>query len=193
MYQTLFSYFEEKSQLKLSEAEKSIITNGFNRKKLKKKQFFLQSGDICYVMGFIVKGSSRMYSIDKKGQEHILKFALEGWWTGDYESHWLNIPSLYNVEMLEDSEILTVTNEKIRHMIATIPSVDKTVRVLDQRATIAGAQRMHAAISMTAEERYDDLSKAYPEFLIRFPQNMIASYLGVTPETLSRIKKNIMK
>jgi CRP-like cAMP-binding protein len=190
MFDSLFAYFESRSSLVLSEQEREIIQSGFHPKNLRKRQYFLQQGDICRNMGFIVRGASRMYSVDSKGHEYILRFGMENWWIGDYESYKLLTPSRYHIEMLEDTDLLTVTNEKILKMMDIIPAVAATIKALDQQNAIITANRVHASISLTAEERYDELAKNYPAFLQRFPQNMIASYLGITPETLSRIKKN---
>jgi len=193
MYDSLFLYIETKSSMLLNEGDRILLQSKFKPKKLRKRQYFLQEGDVCKYMGFIVKGSTRMFTVDEKGHEHILRFGLESWWVGDYESFHLLTPSRYHIEALEDTELLLVTYEQIQEMITSIPALDATIRAMDKQNVIANAKRMHAAISLTAEERYEELAKAYPIFLQRFPQNMIASYLGISPETLSRIRKNALK
>lgn len=159
---------------------------------MRKKQYLLQEGDICKHMGFVLKGAARMYSVDDKGHEHILRFAMEGWWLGDYESYMLQEPTRFNVEMLEDADLLMATKEQFQELIDNIPAVSSTMKVIDKQSAIATQQRIHAAISLTAEERYESLQKTNPAFLQRFPQIMIASYLGISAETLSRIKKKIV-
>lgn len=193
MYDSLFLYIETKSSMILNEGDRILLQSKFKPKKLRKRQYFLQEGDVCKYMGFIVKGSTRMFTVDEKGHEHILRFGLESWWVGDYESYHLLTPSRYHIEALEDTELLLVTYEQIQEMITSIPAFDATIRAMDKQNVIANAKRMHAAISLTAEERYEELAKTYPIFLQRFPQNMIASYLGISPETLSRIRKNALK
>jgi CRP-like cAMP-binding protein len=188
--ESIFNYIESKSGLKLTDTEKAIIESKFKVKKLRKRQYFLQEGDICKQMGFIVKGSARMFSIDEKGHEHIVSFGLESWWIGDYESHYLLTPSKYHVEMLEDTELLVVTYGLFYEMVPDIPAIALTLKAVDRQSFISSQKRLHAAISLTAEERYDELLKTYPAFFQRFPQSMIASYLGISPETLSRIRKN---
>jgi CRP-like cAMP-binding protein len=160
---------------------------------LRKRQYFLQEGDVCKYMGFIVKGATRMFAVDEKGHEHILHFGLEDWWVGDYESFYLLTPSKYFVEALEEVDMVLVTNEQLQELERTIPAIAAMLDSLNRGATIANNKRMHAAISFSAEERYEDLIRTYPHFFQRFPQNMIASYLGISPETLSRIRKMAFK
>jgi CRP-like cAMP-binding protein len=188
-FKSLFDYIERKSSVKLSEAERDLISMKLKPKKLRKRQYFLQEGDVCKYMGFIVKGATRLFAVDDKGHEHILHFGLEDWWVGDYESFYLLTPSKYNVEALEDVDMILVTNEQLQELDRTTPAIAAMLDSLNKGAAIANNKRMHAAISFTAEERYADLARTYPHFFQRFPQNMIASYLGISPETLSRIRK----
>lgn len=190
MFDVLFRYFEDKSGITLSDEHQQLIERAFRPKKLRKKQYLLQEGDVCKYIGFIVSGSARMFSIDEKGHEHIVRFGVEGWWVGDSESHILELPSKYNVEVLEDTDLLLVTKDGYQQLINNVPAVAATIKALDKQSFIASQKRIHAAISMTAEERFEDLANTYPDFIQRFPQNMIASYLGISPETLSRIRKS---
>ena len=192
-FEPLFKYIESKSALSLNDDEKMLTQGAFKPKHLRKRQYLLQEGDVCKYMSFIVKGSGRMYSVSEKGQEHIIRFAIENWWLGDYESYNFGIPSLYNIEVLEDSEVLMVGHEGIKELSAKVPAIDMMIREIDKKGTVATQKRIHSSISLSAEERYNNLVKAYPEFLNRFPQSMIASYLGISPETLSRIRKNLLK
>lgn len=192
-FEPLFRYIESKSALSLNDDEKTLIQGAFKPKHLRKRQYLLQEGDVCKHMSFIVKGSGRMYSVSEKGQEHIIRFAIENWWLGDYESYNFGIPSLYNIEVLEDSEVLMIEHEGIVELSAKVTTIDLMIREIDKKGTVATQKRIHSSISLSAEERYDNLLKAYPEFLNRFPQSMIASYLGISPETLSRIRKNLLK
>ena len=192
-FEPLFRYIESKSTLSLSDDEKKVIQHAFKPKHLRKRQYLLQEGDVCKYMSFIVKGSGRMYSVSEKGQEHILRFAIENWWLGDYESYNFGIPSPYNIEVLEDSEVLMIDHEGIKELAAKVRAIDLMIREIDKKGAVATQKRIHSSISLSAEERYDNLVKSYPEFLNRFPQSMIASYLGISPETLSRIRKNLLK
>jgi CRP-like cAMP-binding protein len=191
MYDALFEYIETRSSLRLTEEEQTVIETKFHHKRLRRKQYFLQEGDICKQIAFVVKGAARMYSIDDKGHEHIVRFALETWWLGDHESFNLLTPSRFHIEMLEDTDLLVITTVNAHELRDQVKAFDLTIKAMDKQLAIATQKRIHAAISMTAEERYEELVKTYPQFLQRFPQNMLASYLGVSPETLSRMRKNL--
>jgi CRP-like cAMP-binding protein len=192
MHDALFNYIEAKAGGKLTDKECDVIRAAFDRKRMRKRQCFLREGDVCRYMGFIVKGSARIFSVDDKGHEHNMHFALESWWVRDQESMIDLTPSRYYIEMVEDSELLVISFPNLLELRNKSRCFDLTVRAHDRFQTIAMQNRIHAAIGMTAEERYADLLRTYPEFLQRFPMNMIASYLGLSPETLSRIRKNAM-
>jgi CRP-like cAMP-binding protein len=190
MYDAIFDHIELKSGQKLPDDERDVIMAAFHQKRIKKKQYFLREGDVCKYIGFIVKGSARMYTVDEKGHEHIIRFGLESWWISDHESLVNLTPSPYYIEMLEDSELLIISLPGARELRHKSRCFNLTLSVLDKYQAIAMQKRIYAAIGMTAEEKYCDLLTTYPEFLERFPINMIASYLGLSPETLSRIRKN---
>jgi len=193
MHETLFQYIEAKSKQKLTVEEQELILSKFNRKRYRKRQYFLQEGDVCKYIAFIVQGSARMFSVDDKGIEHIVRFGLESWWLDDPESFNQLTPSRYNIEMLENSELLVISTPDAYELRDKCRSFDLTIKAMDAQANVAAQKRIHSAISLTAEERYDELITSYPEFLQRFSQNMIASYLGLSPETLSRVRKNVSR
>ena len=191
-YTPLFEYIESKSSLKLSDLEREHIQKAFKARHLRKRQYILQEGDVCKYMAFIAKGAGRMYAINENSQEKIIRLAIESWWLGDYESYNLQTPSLYYIEMTEDSDVLLITSERMQDLIKTVPAVDLMVREIDRKGTIAAQKRIHSSISLDAEERYEQIAKTYPDFIRRFPQSMIASYLGISAETLSRIRKKTL-
>jgi CRP-like cAMP-binding protein len=189
MYKALFEHIENKTGEKLTDNERDVIMSAFERKHMRKRQYLLREGDVCKYIAFIAKGSLRMFTVDEKGHEHIIRFGLESWWISDQESLVNLTPSPYFIEMLEDSELLVTSLASAVELRNKSRCFDLTVKVLDKFQAIAMQKRIHAAIGMTAEERYCDLLRTYPQFLERFPMNMIASYLGLSPETLSRIRK----
>ena len=191
-FEAFFDYIQKISGKLLSEDDKHLLMAHFKPRKLRKRQYFLQEGDVCKYIGFIVKGSARTFTVDEKGHEHILKLSVENWWLTDFESFYLLTPSRFNIEALEELEILQSTNAEIEEFLKKIPAFSAMSNVISQNNTIATQKRMQA-INYSAEERYEELVSNYPHFLQRFPQNMIASYLGLSSETLSRIKKNALK
>jgi CRP-like cAMP-binding protein len=192
-FEMFFDYIQKLSGEILSEGDKRVFIAHLKPRKLLKRQYFLQAGDVCKYTGFIVKGSAKTFTVDEKGHEHILKLSVENWWLADFESFYHLTPSRYNIEALENLEVLQVTNVQVEEFFAPIPAFTAMQEVIKQNYAIASQKRVQAAISYTAEERYEDLINNYPHFLRRFPQNMIASYLGISPETLSRIRKNALK
>ena len=153
----------------------------------------MQEGQVCKYAAFIVKGAMRQYSVDDKGAEHVVRLLIENWWAVDRESFVMLTPSPYNIEAWEDTEVLLVTYSDSLDMLNKIPLLTEWTRKLDEHHAFAAQRRLSASISFSAEKRYSDFTNAYPEFLQRFPQHMIASYLGVTKETLSRIRHQVAK
>lgn len=171
-------------------AVKDIIAN---QKKLhvEKGQFLLREGEICRQFFYVEKGLLRYYSIDKKGKEHIIQFAPEGWFVGDRESQFFNRPSQFFIQALEDSDVAMIDEV----LICTISKADETFGLFSNQLLhnhIRQLQhRINMLLSATAEERYLDFIKIYPDILLRVPQTLVASYLGITPESLSRVRKDL--
>ena len=187
MHDALFSYITNHSSTPLTEGDKALLTEVFVPKKLRKRQYFLQEGQVCKYLGFVVSGAMRQFTIDDKGVEHIVRLSIEDWWVGDRESFTMLTPSIYNIEAWEDSELLVITKADTTRLDA-IPAMTETFRKIDAYHAFALQKRINASISLSAEQRYADLVNTYPAFLQRFPQHIIASYLGITKETLSRVR-----
>ncbi len=193
MYDSLIQYINLRASQPLTEVEVEKIKATFEIKKIRKKQYFLQEGDVCKYVGFIVKGAMRQYSVDNKGVEHIVYLYIENYWVSDRESAVLLTPSNYNIDAWEDTELLVATIADMLDLVAKIPSFGQMTRLLDQRSFIVSQRRLNSTISNTAEKRYEEFAGNHPQFIQRFPQHLIASYLGITKETLSRIRKQAMK
>lgn len=192
-HDSLFKYIETHSQTQLTKSEMEVIKNAFVLKKLRKRQYLLQEGEICKYFSFIVKGAMRQYSVDDKGVEHIVQLSIENWWVGDRESFIMLTPSTYNVDAWEDTELLVTTRAEQLDLLEKIPSISSMILKMDERHFIASQYRLNSVISQTADKRYEDFTNRYPELLQRFPQHLIASYLGITKSSLSRIRNQAMK
>ena len=193
MYEALRAYIDSYASDKISDADFEIVKKAFTFKRYKKGQYLLQEGEVCKYSAFILKGSMRQFSVDAKGIEHVIHFGIENWWVGDRESLTMLTPSKYNIDAIEDSDVLLITSEDLQQLSATLPVIGKMVNTMNQRNFIASQKRIHDALSLTAEERFLELLKNHPDFLQRFPQTMLASYLGITAETYSRIRKKALK
>lgn len=193
MHESFIDYIRGHSATPLTESETEIIKNTFVPKKLRKRQYFLQEGNVCKYLGFIVNGAMRQYSVDDKGAEHIVRLSIENWWAGDRDSYINRTPSVYNIDAWEDTDLLLVTRAEQLSHLSLIPALNEMARNLDENFAIAAQKRFNTQISMPAEKRYSEFSKSHPEFLQRFPQHIIASYLGITKETLSRIRAQAIK
>jgi CRP-like cAMP-binding protein len=193
MYESLIKYFGRYASIPLTENEIASIESVFTPKKFRRKQYLLQEGEVCKYNAFIVRGAMRQYTVDDKGEEHIIRLSIENWWAADRESLMRQTPSIYFIDAWEETEALLVTKNALTDLIDNIPALSEWARNLEVNFAIASQRRLSAAISLSAEERYHDLEKTYPEFLQRFPQHTIASYLGINRETLSRIRSRGLK
>ncbi len=193
MLESFIKYINSYTTAPLTEGEIDLIEGFFTPKKFRKRQYFLQEGEVCKYTAFITKGAMRQYRVDEKGEEHIIKLFIENWWASDRESLMNHTPSIYFIDAWEDTEALLVTKTDLSDLADRIHTLSEWLRKLDANFAIASQKRITAAISMSAEERYYDLEKTNPAFLQRFPQHIIASYLGINRETLSRIRSRSFK
>lgn len=180
------------AKISLTEHEKDIIKTFFTYKKLRRKQYLLQEGDVCKYMAFVEKGLLKSYNVDEKGNEHINMFALEGWWTSDIYSFLSGEKAFFSIDVIEDAELLMITLADFEKLTLKVPVMDRYFRILFQNSLVTKERRLVSSNTYSAKEKYVKLSESNPEIIQRVPQNLIASYLGITPETLSRIKKDII-
>ncbi len=179
------------SRVLLTDEEFNICTKFFIPKKLKKHQFLLNEGDVCRYIGFVNSGCLREYKIDNKGVEHILQFAIEDWWVSDLHSFLSGLPATYNIDALQDSEVLLIEKSAREVLLNNCPKMERFFRLLIEANHVAAQQRIADSLSASAEERYLKFIKTYPRLFEQVPQNHIASYLGITPQSLSRIRKEL--
>jgi len=192
MYDFFFSYIQKFNSEPITSHEKERYRAAFSPFKLRRRQYFLQEGNRCISFAFIVKGAMRQFTIDEKGVEHIVRLGIENWWMGDRESWVMNTPSFYTIDAWENTEMLLLNRENALEL-STIPAFSRMMHRLDENNNMANQRRITAAISASAEKRYTEFAACYPELLERFPQHIIASYLGFTKDTLSRIKRRLVK
>lgn len=189
MYELFFQSFNEKVALTAEEQES--IKNYLTPKKLRKKQYLLQEGDVCKIIAFVEKGSLREYSVDENGGEHIIQFAIEGWTISDLFSFLTGEPASYNIDALEDSELVIITKSAHEELLQKFHKYETYTRLQITGAYLAMQKRLNSINRLSHEERYLDFTTSYPGIAQRVPQHMIASYMGLQPETLSRIRRKI--
>jgi len=189
MHENLIAYINQRATSPLTNDEEALIEAAFHPKKLRKKQYFLEEGNVCKYVGFIVKGAMRQYSVDDKGVEHVVQLYIENYWASDRESAVMLTPSKYYIDAWEDTQLLVATVADMLDLIEKVPSFGQMTRLMDQRSFIASQRRLNSTISNTAEKRYEEFAENHPQFIQRFPQHLIASFLGITKETLSRVRK----
>lgn len=175
----------------LTEEEVTRVLAFFTPKKLRKKQFILQEGEVCRQIAFVVRGCLRLYSIDDKGEEHVVQFAIEDWWISDLQSFLTGEISGYYIDALEDTDLLLIERTARDEMLDEVPKLERFFRLLIEKGYVATQQRVACTLSSSAEERYLKFLKTFPSLAQHVPQNQIASYLGIAPESLSRIRKHL--
>ncbi|KIA87983.1 Crp/Fnr family transcriptional regulator [Kaistella jeonii] len=171
----------------------SYCSNFYHSKKVDKNKFLLQEGEVCHETYFVEKGLLRMYSIDKNGKEHIIQFAPEKWLMSDRSSLFFNEKSHYYIEAVEDTEVILMKKDFFSQLIEIYPHTAEKNDLLLQKHIRNLQNRVNSLLADTAEERYMNFIKMYPDILLRVPQWMVASYLGITPESLSRVRKELAR
>jgi CRP-like cAMP-binding protein len=171
----------------------AIIQTVFLGKRLRRGEFLQRAGDITRFAAFVANGCLRNYVIDSKGKEHIVQFAPETWWLADATSLSEGTPSPYFIDAIEDSELLLIDGPSHQMLVDQVAPYAAAFQKGLQRHAAAKDQRIVSSLSASAEERYLEFLRVYPSIVLRVPQSMLASYLGVTPETVSRIRKNLSR
>jgi len=189
MYELFFQTL--KTAVDFTGEDLTVIKKQLTPKKLRKKQYLLQEGDVCKFVAFVEKGVLRSYTIAEKGTEHILQFALEGWLISDLYSFLTAEPANYTIDAIEECELVLISKNAHEELLKTLPKYETWIRLQITGAYIALQRRLTSIISLSLEERYESFTSIYPHIVQRVPQHMIASYMGLTPETLSRVRRKI--
>ncbi len=191
MHEKLIEYL--KGYVPLSTSEQELIIASYKPFQLKKKEFLFRQGEYCKTEAFVVSGTLRVFNTDTKGNEHVLNFALPGWWVGDLTSFYQNKGSLFSVQALEATDLLVIDPEQKEKLFEQIPSLERVFRIIIQNHLASLQNRFLVTISETADQRYKHLLNKIPNIEQLVPQHQIASYLGILPESLSRMKKQLFE
>ncbi|KAA0126921.1 Crp/Fnr family transcriptional regulator [Chryseobacterium sp. SN22] len=190
MFRILIKHIRQK--VDLSEQDAALLKTFFVYKKLEKKQFLLREGEVCNYFAFVSRGILKSFMSDEKGQDRISFFAFEGWWISDFNSFINREKALLNIDAIEDSELLLISFENYERLMLKIPLMDRYFRILYQNSLVTKDRRLMNSNKSTAEEKYLSLVQSNPEIAKRIPHTLIASYLGLSPETVSRIRKKLL-
>ena len=183
MNKTLLEYIA--NYVNLNREEQEILSSKLNHRKYLKGQFVVQQGDICKHESFVLSGSLKTYCLDNDGKEHIVVFAIEKWWTADLGSFITQTPSDYNIQCLENTELIQFSYDDLQLLYIELPKMERFFRIIIEKAYVASQKRIVKNLSLTAKERYLKFREQYPKI------DMIASYLGFTKEFLSSIRNQL--
>lgn len=175
--------------VEFNDAEIEELFSKFTRKTFDKKDYLLKEGQICKNNYFLISGLVRSFYIDNKGNEKITQFALENWWVTNMESYVKRVPSYSSIQAIEKTTVLIIDKEELDKLFTTIPKLERFFRMITENMLIAIQRRNDIYLQMKSKDRYDDLINNFPVFAQRVPQYMIASYLEITPEYLSELRK----
>jgi CRP-like cAMP-binding protein len=184
---------ETKLNQKLTDAEFEKLNDWFVPIQLESKMQFVNEGKVCRNLYFVDAGATHTFIIDKKGESHTVQFGLEGYWIGDMYSFFSGKPAIFNVETLESTTLFAMTHADFEKACKQIPKFEMFFRILVQNGYLSSLKRIAKSFSEDAEQRYLSLIKNHPDIPQRVPQYLVASYLGIKPQSLSRIRQNLIK
>lgn len=186
----LLNYINEYTAL--TEEERFVLSSKFRVRKFLKGQFVVQNGDVCLNESFVLSGCLKSFYIDDNGQEHVVSFAVENWWTADLGSFITQTPAELNVQCLENSVLAQIHYTELQQLYAEIPKLERFFRLIIQKAFVSAQKRIINNFSLSATDRYLQFKEQYPNIEQRVPQYLVASYLGITKEFLSKIRSQII-
>ena len=182
-------YIQEKT--KIPDEQFDLISSALLSKKIKKDSILLREGDVCSQVFFVSKGLLRAYTIDNLDKEHIIQFGPEDSWVSDRNSFYFNLPAMFYIDAIEDSEVVFINKDFYEKAEEIIPGFNSFSVMILHNFIRFMQKRISLLLGATAEQRYLDFIELYPNLTLRVPQWMIASYLGITPESLSRVRKEL--
>jgi len=188
--QLLLDYIRK--HIELTKDEENTLFSNVTVRKYLKGQFTVQQGDICKNLNFVISGCLKTFYLDEEGQDHIVLFAIEDWWSSDLGSFISQSPADYNVQCVENTTVIQFPYENLQELYIKIPKLERLFRIILEKALVATQKRIIRSFSLSAKERYLKFKDIYPKIEQRIPQYMIASYLGITKEFLSKIKSQII-
>ncbi len=177
----------------LTNAEMEVFCSFFKPRQVKKKDFVLREGEVCHFEGFVTQGCFRLFATDREGNETALYFAAKDWWVTDIDSFTNQIPALLSIQALVDSEVLLIAKEDKESLYARIPKVEKLFRIMTQKTLVALQRRVIQNHTLTAEERYLHFIGTYPDIAQQLTNVHVASYLGITHEFISKIRRKLAR
>ena len=175
-------------RVSLTDKEWALWEKHFVHRVIRKRQFLLQAGEVCTQFAFVNSGCLRHYSTDARGEEHVIQFAIRDWWIGDMQSFLTGEPAAYSIDALQDSDVLVLDRAGRDRLLDTAPMADRFFRVLMEGHFLATNRRIDGLLRAPAEQRYLEFLKTYPALVEEIPLHQIASFLGITPQSLSRIR-----
>jgi CRP-like cAMP-binding protein len=176
----------------LTQEEEKFLVSKVLYKKYLKGQYIVQQGDVCKYSGFVVSGCTKTFYVDEEGQGHIVMFSIEDWWASDMGSFVTQTPADFNVQCIENTELIIFSHDTIEELYSEIPKLERFFRQIVEKGLAASQKRIARSFSLSAKEQYLHFRNQYPKMEQRIPQYMIASYLGITKEFLSKIKSQLM-
>jgi CRP-like cAMP-binding protein len=179
--------------VELTDEEAEEFCAAFKEIPVKKKQFLIQPGFAVKNRFFVLQGALRAYVLNDEGQDNTIQLAIEDWWISDYNSYMLQHPASMFVTAVEDSKLFQVSFEDEKKLKAANYKYETFFRIIAERAAAFMQRRVINGLTLSAEQRYDSFIERYPLMMKRFPQYVIASYLGMTTEFLSKIRNKKMK
>ncbi len=180
------------SYIQLTSEEQSLLCSRLKFRNYLKNQYIVQQGDVCRSANFIISGCTKTFYANNEGQEHIVMFSIENWWSSDLGSFITQTPADFNVQCLENTQLIQFTYDNLEALYIEIPKLERLFRKIIERAFVASQKRIVRNFTLDAKARYKIFKTTYPKIDQRVPQYMIASYLGITKEFLSKIKSQVI-